>query len=155
MKSSRHSLIPFLPLFCSWQFQRLYSVQFQAHISAGWRPENRLFTSIYAAEHFFITTLHRPCGKRLLLSRIVLDVFTYPLPSNRHPIVALVYSRGNVFTESLPSNGSIHHNNQYPSRDMNSSPHVSLIVIASANFLRWRRTTDISVSWFWQFESRS
>jgi hypothetical protein len=39
------SLTPFLPLFCSCQFRRLYSVQFQAHIQAGWRLETRLFTS--------------------------------------------------------------------------------------------------------------
>jgi hypothetical protein len=30
--------------------------------------------------------------------------------SNGRPIVARVCSRGNVFTESLPSNGSIRHN---------------------------------------------
>jgi hypothetical protein len=48
--------------------------------------------------------------KSLILSRIVLGVFTDPLPSNRRPIVPCVGSRGNVFTESLPSNGSIRHN---------------------------------------------
>jgi hypothetical protein len=37
-------------------------------------------------------------------------VFTYALPSNKIPIVARVGSRGNVFTESLLSNGSIHRN---------------------------------------------
>jgi hypothetical protein len=40
MKSSYHSLIPSLPLFCSCQFRRLGSIQFlysQAHILAGWR----------------------------------------------------------------------------------------------------------------------
>jgi hypothetical protein len=42
---------------------------------------------------------------RLLLFRILLGVFTVPLPSNRRPIVAL--SRGNVFTEPLRSNESI------------------------------------------------
>jgi hypothetical protein len=53
----------------------------------------------------------RTHGKhRLLLSRIVLGVFTDPLPSNRRPIFALVGSCGNVFTESLPSSGSIRHN---------------------------------------------
>jgi hypothetical protein len=35
-------------------------------------------------------------------------VFTNPLPINRH-IVGRFGSRGNVFTESLPSNGSIRH----------------------------------------------
>jgi hypothetical protein len=33
-----------------------------------------------------------------------------PLPSNILPIVARVGSAGNVFTESLPRNGSIRHN---------------------------------------------
>jgi hypothetical protein len=36
------------------------SIQFlcsQAHIPAGWRLDTRLFTSLYAAEHFFVTTL--------------------------------------------------------------------------------------------------
>jgi hypothetical protein len=37
-------------------------------------------------------------------------VFTAPLPSNRRPVVARVGSRGNMFTESLPSNGSIRNN---------------------------------------------
>jgi hypothetical protein len=46
----------------------------------------------------------------LLLFRIVLGVFTDPLPSNRHPIVARVGSRGKVFTDSLPSSGFIRHN---------------------------------------------
>jgi hypothetical protein len=35
------------------------------------------------------------------------DMFTAPLPSNWRPIVARFSCRGNVFTESLPSNGSI------------------------------------------------
>jgi hypothetical protein len=39
-------------------------------------------------------------------SYIVVGVFTDPLHSNRRP-VARVGSRGNVFTESLPSSGSI------------------------------------------------
>jgi hypothetical protein len=47
---------------------------------------------------------------RLLLFLILLGVFPDPLPSNKRPIVAQVGSRGNVFTESLPSNGSIRHN---------------------------------------------
>jgi hypothetical protein len=45
MKSSFHSLIPFLPLLCKCQFQRFDSVQFlcsQAHIPAGWRLETHL-----------------------------------------------------------------------------------------------------------------
>jgi hypothetical protein len=44
---SCHSLVPFLPLFCSCQFQRLDSIRFlcsQAHILAGWHLETQLFT---------------------------------------------------------------------------------------------------------------
>jgi hypothetical protein len=37
-------------------------------------------------------------------------MFTDPLPSNRSPTVERVGSRGNVFTESLPSNGYTRHN---------------------------------------------
>jgi hypothetical protein len=37
-------------------------------------------------------------------------LFSEPLPSNGRPIVARVRLRGNMFTESLPSNGSIRHN---------------------------------------------
>jgi hypothetical protein len=86
MKSSFHSLIPFLPLFCNCQFQRLDSIQFlcsQAHILAGWSHETRLFTLCCSVEFFFITTLHGPHGKRrLLLSHIVLGELTAPLYSN-------------------------------------------------------------------------
>jgi hypothetical protein len=39
-----------------------------------------------------------------------LGVFTGPLASNKSPIVVCVGSRGDVFTESLPSNRYIHHN---------------------------------------------
>jgi hypothetical protein len=44
------------------------------------------------------------------LFRIVLCVFIDPLHSNKHPIIARVGSRLNVFSKSLPSNGSIPHN---------------------------------------------
>jgi hypothetical protein len=72
--------------------------------------------------HFLTTTncshgtsryiaLGRTHGKHhLLLSHIVLGMFTDLLPSSRHPIVAHVGSCRDVFTESLPSSGSIHHN---------------------------------------------
>jgi hypothetical protein len=62
MKSSFHSLIPFLPLFCNCQ---LHSVQFlssQAHILAGWSVETRPVST----EIFFIATLHGPRRKRSL-----------------------------------------------------------------------------------------
>jgi hypothetical protein len=45
MKSSLHSLILFLPLFCNCQLRKLDSIQFlcsKAHIAAGWRLETRL-----------------------------------------------------------------------------------------------------------------
>jgi hypothetical protein len=45
MKSSCHTLIPLLPLFCSWQFQRLDSIQSQVHIPAGWRLEIQLYST--------------------------------------------------------------------------------------------------------------
>jgi hypothetical protein len=37
-------------------------------------------------------------------------LFTDPLPSNERPIVAHVGSHGSVFTESLPTDGSMRHN---------------------------------------------
>jgi hypothetical protein len=49
-KSSLHSLTHFLTLFCSCQFRRSDSIQFlyfEAHISAGWSLETRLFISDY------------------------------------------------------------------------------------------------------------
>jgi hypothetical protein len=45
MKSSCHSLVPFLPLFCDCQFRRLDSIQIQAHIPAGRRLKARRYTS--------------------------------------------------------------------------------------------------------------
>jgi hypothetical protein len=61
MKSSFHSLIPFLPLFCNCQFRRLGSIQFQAHILAGWRLKTRLNSTrlpklILLFRHFAWTT---------------------------------------------------------------------------------------------------
>jgi hypothetical protein len=86
MESSFRNLIPCLSLFCSCQFWRLDSLQilcFQAHIPAGWHPETRLSTPCCSTEFFFTTTSYEPHGKRrLLLSRIVLGVFTESLPSN-------------------------------------------------------------------------
>jgi hypothetical protein len=58
MKSSFHSLIPFLSLFCNCQFRRLNSIQFlysQAHIPAGWRLETRLDSMLLN------TTLQKIC----------------------------------------------------------------------------------------------
>jgi hypothetical protein len=83
MKSSCHSLIPFLPLFCSCQFRRLDSIQYlgsEVHILAGWCLETRLCSVLfYSAEHFFIATLHEPRRKHSLYCW---GVFTDPLSSN-------------------------------------------------------------------------
>jgi hypothetical protein len=61
MKYSLYSLIPFLPSFCSSQFQRLNSIQFlcsEAHILPGWHLETQLtllnWTLLY--NHFAWTT---------------------------------------------------------------------------------------------------
>jgi hypothetical protein len=109
---SFHSLVPFLPLFCSCQFRRLNSIQSlcsQAHIPGCWRPETRIFISrllFYPVEHFLITTLHGPRRKDSLY--FYGGMFTDLMPSNRR-LVARVYLRGNSFPESLPSNGYIQH----------------------------------------------
>jgi hypothetical protein len=56
----------------------------------------------------FITPRHG-WRRKHNLSIVEKALFTYPLPTNRCPIVARVGSRCNVYTESLPSNGSIRH----------------------------------------------
>jgi hypothetical protein len=49
-----------------------------------------------------------PHGKHhVVLSCIVICMFTDPLPTSRHPIVSHVGSHGNVFIKLLPSNGSV------------------------------------------------
>jgi hypothetical protein len=100
MKSSSHSLIPFWPLFCS----------FQAHIPAGWRLETRLFTSrlLKRPSLSLYNLWHGP--RRKQPPYCWGGLFTHPLCNNRLPILVRVRMRGKVFTESLPSNGSIRHN---------------------------------------------
>jgi hypothetical protein len=74
---------PVIPSGIGFPFRRLL-------LLAGlrWRystppPHGSTALLLYAAKHFFIITLHGPHGKRrLLLSRIVLGVFTAPLHSN-------------------------------------------------------------------------
>jgi hypothetical protein len=98
------------------QLQRLAQINCSApKLRSWWAAVSKLdsFQLYYCSvpELYFITTLHGPRGKqRLLLSRIVSGVFTDPLPSNGRSIVVPVDSRGNVFAESLPNNGSIRHN---------------------------------------------
>jgi hypothetical protein len=55
VKSSLHCLIPFLPLFCSCQFRRLDSIQFRAHIQAGFPKldsslPNTVLYSVYSRQ---------------------------------------------------------------------------------------------------------
>jgi hypothetical protein len=110
MKCPLHSLTHFLPLFCSYQFWKLDSVQFlcsQAHILAGLRLETRLCSFDYSLLRPFITPRHEPHRKDT--QRCWGGVFTDPLPRNGRPILARTGSRGNAFTEPLPSNGYTHH----------------------------------------------
>jgi hypothetical protein len=100
MNFSFHSLIFFLPLFCSSQ----------AHIPACWHLETRLFTS-RLFKHLlcpFIIPQYGPRRKQPLSywGGLVSDL----LPSNGRPVVARVRLRWNMFAESLTSNGSIRDN---------------------------------------------
>jgi hypothetical protein len=54
MTSCFHCLIPFLPLFCNCPFRRLDSVQFQAHIPAGWRLETRHYSTTMLGRVFCV-----------------------------------------------------------------------------------------------------
>jgi hypothetical protein len=61
MKSSFPSLIPFLPLFCNCQLSSIPLLPSSYPSRLASRNSTRLL--LYAAKHFFITTLHRPCRK--------------------------------------------------------------------------------------------
>jgi hypothetical protein len=67
-------------------------------------------TNVSVGTSRYIASERTPRKTHLLLSHIVLGVFTDLLHSNRRPVAARVVSRVDVFTESLPSNGSIRHN---------------------------------------------
>jgi hypothetical protein len=118
VKYSYHSLIPFLKLLCSYQFRRLDSFQFQAHIPTGWRVEAQPFTFgstallLLLGRVFwvcpFITHRHGPHRKHSLYC--CQGVFTVPLPSKNCPFIPRVCFCGNVFSESLPSNEYTRHN---------------------------------------------
>jgi hypothetical protein len=77
------------------------------------------FILLYAAEHFFINTFHGPRKNIasivkeacLLIRCLAMDVLFLP-----------VGSRGNVFTESLPSNGHTRHNIIFPSTSNSLCP---------------------------------
>jgi hypothetical protein len=62
----------------------------------------------------YVTPRHRPCSKHTEI------FFTDPLPSNRRRIFALVGSRGNVFADALPNNGSVRHNMLVSNMDINN-----------------------------------
>jgi hypothetical protein len=117
MKSSLSVLIPFLPLL---------SIQFNSSVPRLISREagvSKLDSSLLSCsiDFFFITTLHRPHRKhRLLLSRIVLGVFTAPLHNknrgagyieNNLSIVEACLPQALVY-QSLPSNGYTRHNNK-------------------------------------------
>jgi hypothetical protein len=92
------------------QCNSFLTIYFQSPSTAISRtlPNSRQLNS--PLELLVISSGRTPRKTRLLSSRIVLSVFTDPLSSNRRPLVARVGSHGNVFTESLPSNGSLYHN---------------------------------------------
>jgi hypothetical protein len=95
MKSSFHSLIPSLPLFCSCQFRRLDSIQFlctQVHIPAGWRLETRLFTVDYSTRTRLLTVSFYNHSVRTMqkTASLLLRRLTGSLRSNGHTSVARV-----------------------------------------------------------------
>jgi hypothetical protein len=115
MKSSCHSLIYSCRFFsttffdCHLQNSTQFSTTTNSNSSST--ELSQLLTTAALLELLVILPWDGPLGKyRLLLSRIVLGVFTDPLPGNRRSIIARIGSRGNVFTESLPSNGYPRHN---------------------------------------------
>jgi hypothetical protein len=106
VKSTLHRLIPFLSLFCSCQFRRLDSIQFlcsQAHILAGRRLETRL-DSILLNWNLLYNNFARTTKNTdsLWLGRRVYSVVAYQ--RKLHDCCLRIHCRGNVFTESLPSN---------------------------------------------------
>jgi hypothetical protein len=107
MKSSLHSLIPFLPLLCSCQFRRFNSTTLD-YCST---PLLFCFYSYYScpAEHFLQPFCTDPTENTDFYCQEC--VFTNPLPSNGCPyILRRVCLCGNVFSESLPSNSYTRHN---------------------------------------------
>jgi hypothetical protein len=69
------------------------------------RPETRLFAALYADEHFFTTTQKTTSivkKARLLIRSVAMDV-----------LLLRALAPAIMFTESLPSNGSIRQNMLY------------------------------------------
>jgi hypothetical protein len=143
MKSYFHSLIPFLPFLLKSPSTAIS----RTRPNSRQQPTLMNFSSIGLSQLLttticslgtsrYIASGRIPRKYRLLLSRIVLGVFADPLPSNRRPIVARVCSRGNMFTESLPSNGSIRHNIQLPSE---KNWHLQAVVLRWTGILSFLR----------------
>jgi hypothetical protein len=65
-------------------------------------------------------------------------VFTDPLPSNRCPIVERVGSRGNVFTEPVPGNGSIKNSVALVRKQIIPTEGPTLFGEVNAYFCRYR-----------------
>jgi hypothetical protein len=71
MKSSSHSFIPFLPLFCNCQFWRFDSIQCSAPKLISWQAgvsklHSTLLDYYFSTEVFFIITLQGPRRKHSL-----------------------------------------------------------------------------------------
>jgi hypothetical protein len=130
MKSSFHSLIPFLPslLNHSTAISRdslSSSVQFllcsQAHIPAGWRLETQLTQTIFFV--LFITPRH---GRHRKQSSY---------------IVAWIRLRGNVLTPSLHSNGCTRHISYCDnSAIVACGNYLATAVFLAPQFLLWANT---------------
>jgi hypothetical protein len=105
MKSSLHSLIPFLP--SPWtpiSRPRTNSRQQLTQMNSSSTELSQLITTnSNDLPCPFMTPWHEPRSKTQPLYCLG-GLLTDPLPSNGRPIVAHVGSSGNVFTESLPSN---------------------------------------------------
>jgi hypothetical protein len=105
MKSSFHSLPPFLPLFCNCQFRGLNS----ARIPVSWHPETRLFTPrllFYTVRHFLITTLHEPRRKHSLYylgSVLLICCLTMVI------LLLCVFASAGVCLQPMSSIGHIRH----------------------------------------------
>jgi hypothetical protein len=132
MKSSSRSLIPFLPLFCNCQFRRLYSIQFEAHISAC-RLASQNSTLLDCSVNWILLCNNFVRTPRKTSSSIVPYCF-------RRVYRTIAYQRSRlgpyrkqplccwgVFTESLPSNGYPRHNSKIEYRNrVNAEPNLRL-----------------------------